>query len=134
MVEFTDGPSGDLTVATARLLGDAMLSLTNLPPMGPHWRQVDPTRAREIMAAVLYEDLQAETNQVPRKVAYRLADRMLAQFQDNAIYLSNVKPTADLTNDSPHSWASGRMGRELDAGVVIVNESLVGLLWVEDRP
>src|SRR5688572_14224592 len=89
VVEFTEGPSTDLTPATARLLGDAMLSLVNLPPLGPHWRETDAVRAREIMAAVLHEDLESQASRVPQKVAYRLADRVLALFESQAaVYLT----------------------------------------------
>jgi len=122
MVEFTDGPSGELTIATARMLGDAMLSLVNVPVMGPHWRQVERMRACDIIAAVLHEDLETQAPRVPQKVAYSLANRVMGFFPGEAIYLTNIRPNADL-EQAPHRWASGRRDRELDAGVAIVSEN-----------
>ena len=133
VIEFTDGPGSDFDANAARLLVDAMLALVNLPPLGPHWRKTTEARAREIMAAVLHEDLESMRTRVPAKVAVTLANRVLSQFTSDAVYLTNVKVDADLTA-SPHKWASGRVDRELDAGVVVVCADLIGLLWVEDRP
>ncbi len=144
IAEFTDGPGPDaLEPDIGRRLADIMLALVNLPPLGLHWRIIDRDRAREVVAMVLHEDLETEATRIPRKVAYNMADRVLAAFDDvhqregadapNLLYFTNIKPDADLSQ-SPHKWASGRVEAELDAGVAIVGADLIGLVWVEDRP
>jgi hypothetical protein len=145
IVEFSDGPGPDaLQPEFARRLADVMLALVNLPTLGPHWRAIDRERAREVLALVLHEDLEQEVARVPRKIAYTLADRVLAAFEGlprqdpsepgpQILFFTNVKSTADLSQ-SPHKWASGRLSSELDAGVAIIAADLIGLVWVEDRP
>jgi len=144
IAEFTDGPGPDaLEPDIGKRLADIMLALVNLPPLGTQWRMVDRDRARDVVAMVLHEDLEQEVARIPRKVAYNMADRVLAAFDNvsqregamppHLLYFTNVKPTADLSQ-SPHKWASGRVATELDAGVAIVGADLIGLVWVEDRP
>ena len=132
VIEFIDGPQMPVDLPTARHIADSMLALVNLPLLGMHWRESSAEHARDIMATVLHEDLETEQSSVPRAVAVKLADRVLALFKE-AIFLTNVKPTADITQ-SPHKWASGRIDAELDAGIAIVSSELVGIVWVEDRP
>jgi hypothetical protein len=133
IVEFTDGPDAAVDENVARHLADAMLALVNLPVLGPHWRIIDKPRAAEVMAAVLHEDLERQTTRVPQKLAIDLAGRMLEAFAGASICLTNVRSGVDLAQ-APRKWASGRPERELDAGVAMVSQELVGLLWVEDRP
>jgi hypothetical protein len=132
IIEFMEGPQSPIDLPTAHRLADSMLALVNLPLLGPHWREATAEHAAEIIAVVLHEDLETERTHVDADVAIELAERVLAMFAD-PICLTNVKPTADLTQ-SPHKWASGRLDAELDAGVAIVSSDLVGIVWVEDRP
>lgn len=133
VIEFEAGPQVPVDLPTARHLADAMLALVNLPMLGPHWREATAEHAGEIIATVLHEDLETGRPRVATDVADALTERVLALFGGPAIYLTNVKPTADLTQ-SPHKWASGRIAAELDAGVAIVSSELLGIVWVEDRP
>ena len=114
-------------------MADGMIALVNLPMLGPHWFQADRARAATILTEVLHWDLETLSARVPEQQARELTEQILKQFPADAIYLTNVRPTADL-NDSPHRWASGSELAELDAGVAIVSSDLVGLCWVEDRP
>ncbi|HEV7301726.1 MAG TPA: hypothetical protein VGN72_20485 [Tepidisphaeraceae bacterium] len=132
VIEFSAGPQVPVDFPTAQRLADGMLALVNLPLLGLHWRESSRDHATDIITTVLHEDLETERSSVPRNVAAALTDRVLSLFND-AIFLTNVKPTADLTQ-SPHKWASGRIDAELDAGVAIVSSELVGIVWVEDRP
>jgi hypothetical protein len=132
VVEFMEGPGGSVDANSAGHLADALLALCNLPVLGPHWRQVNRPRAGEVLMMILHEDLERESPSAPLTVARKLVDRLMEQFPPDAIFLTNVKPTADLAQ-SPRTWASGRADIELDAGVAIVSADLAGLVWVEDR-
>ena len=132
VIEFADGAAA-ADVAEARHAADAMLALVNLPKLGPHWFQTDRLRAAAILMAVLHWDLETFAPLVPEEAAAALTGKVFGFFPDDATFLTNVRPHAD-TSLSPHRWASGSELEELDAGVAIVSDSLVGLVWVEDRP
>ena len=132
VIEFADGaPITNLT--EARQMADQMIAMVNIPMLGPHWFPVDRERAGLILAAVLHWDLETQWPSVPLAQATELTEKILSQFPVDAYYLTNVRPSADLSK-SPHRWASGSESAELDAGVAIVSGELIGLLWVEDRP
>ncbi len=131
VIEFHDGaPTAELH--EAQHLADLMIALVNLPVLGPHWFAVDRIRAAGILMAILHWDMETFTPRVPERQAAELTGKIFGHFSDNAIFLTNVRPHAD-TSLSPHKWASGSELEELDAGVAIVSEKLVGLVWVEDR-
>jgi hypothetical protein len=132
IIEFTEGEHTD-NINQARTLADEMIALVNLPVLGLHWFQCDRIRAASILMAVLHWDLETFQPRVPERQAAELAGQIFGHFPDDAIFLTSVRPHAD-TSLSPHKWASGSELEELDAGVVIVSEQLVGLVWVEDRP
>jgi hypothetical protein len=131
VIEFADGVPIE-NLSDARHAADAMLALVNLPLLGPHWFAVDRIRAASILMAVLHWDLETFTPRVPERQAAELAGKIFGRFPDDATFLTNVRPHAD-TSLSPHKWASGSELEELDAGVAIVSDKLVGLVWVEDR-
>jgi hypothetical protein len=128
VIEFADGEH-----AEARLLADKMIALVNLAVLGPHWIACDRIRAAAILMAVLHWDLETFQARVPERQAAELTGKIFGHFPDDAVFLTSVRPHAD-TSLSPHKWASGSELEELDAGVAIVSEKLVGLVWVEDRP
>jgi hypothetical protein len=132
VIEFNDGIAVQ-TVDEARQLADQMIAMVNLPTLGPHWFDVDRIRAAGILMAILHWDMETFAPRVPERKAAELTGKIFGQFPDNAMFLTNVRPHAD-TSLSPHKWASGSELEELDAGVAIVSEKLVGLVWVEDRP
>jgi hypothetical protein len=132
VIEFSDGAAA-VDVSQVRHLADSMLALVNLPLLGPHWFAVDRIRAAAILMAILHWDLETFTPRVPETKAAELAGKIFGHFPDSAMFLTNVRPHAD-TSLSPHKWASGSEIEELDAGVAVVSEGLVGLVWVEDRP
>ena len=132
IIEFGDGdPIKDLR--EARVEADEMIALVNMPVLGPHWFQCDRIRAAAILMAILHWDLESFQPRVPERQAAALAGKIFGYFPDSAIFLTSVRPHAD-TSLSPHKWASGSELKELDAGVAIVSDQLVGLVWVEDRP
>lgn len=132
VVEFDDG-AADATEVESRQVADSLLSLVNLPRLGPHWVAVERDRARDIIAAVLHWDLETMQSFVAEPEALALAESFLTQFPGRSTYWTNVRPAADLSR-SPHRWASGKEQDELDAGVAVVSADLTGLVWVEDRP
>jgi hypothetical protein len=132
VIEFADGEP--ITILfEARQMADQMMAMVNLPMLGPHWFSVPRERAGVIVTSVLHWDLESARARVPLEQATELADDILRQFPSDSYYLTNVRPTADLSK-SPHRWASGSETAELDAGVAIVSPELIGLVWVEDRP
>jgi hypothetical protein len=132
VIEFADGvPITHLM--EARQMADQMIAMVNLPMLGPHWFSVDRERAGTILGAVLHWDLETHWPRVPLPRATELTEKILSQFPADSYYLTNVRPSADLSK-SPHRWASGSETAELDAGVAIVSPELIGLIWVEDRP
>ena len=132
VIEFADGvPLTELS--QARQMADGLIAMVNLPMLGPHWFQIDQERAGQILTAVLHWDLEYGRPRVPQREAEELTGKILAQFPADSFFLTNVRPSADLTK-SPHRWASGSEVAELDAGVAIISTELMGLMWVEDRP
>jgi hypothetical protein len=131
VIEFSDGEKAR-DVAAARMLADEMISLVNLPLLGPHWFLCDRLRAASILMAILHWDLETFQPRVPEKEAAALAGKIFGHFPDDARFLTSVRPHAD-TSLSPHRWASKSEIEELDAGVAIVSDQLLGLVWVEDR-
>jgi hypothetical protein len=132
VIEFADGEDVQ-DLAGARLLADEMVSLVNLPLLGPHWFECDRLRAASILMAILHWDLETFQPRVPEEEAAALTGRIFGYFPDEAIFLTSVRPHADMSL-SPHKWASHSELEELDAGVAILSPKLVGLVWVEDRP
>jgi hypothetical protein len=132
VIEFSDGAQV-LDIHDARLLADGLISLVNMPTLGPHWFPVDRPRAASILMAVLHFDLETFEPHVPEREAAALTGKIFGHFPDDAMFLTNVRPHAN-TSLSPHKWASGSELEELDAGVAIISTELVGLIWVEDRP
>jgi hypothetical protein len=132
IIEFNDGVRVN-DLHEARHIADSMVALVNLPLLGPHWFAADRLRAASILMAILHWDLETFAPRVPERQAAELTGKIFGHFPDNAIFLTSVRPHADMSL-SPHKWASGSELEELDAGVVIVSENLVGLIWVEDRP
>ena len=132
IIEFNDGVH-IINMHEARQLADAMIALVNMPLLGPHWYPVDRTRAAGILMAILHWDLETFSPRVPERKAAELTGKIFGHFPDDATFLTSVRPHADMSL-SPHKWASGSEVEELDAGVVIVSDNLVGLVWVEDRP
>lgn len=132
VIEFADGDKIQ-GIGGARLLADEMIALVNLPLLGPHWFECDRLRAASILMAILHWDLETFQPRVPEREAAALAGRIFGHFPDDASFLTSVRPHAD-TSLSPHRWASKSEIEELDAGVAIVSEKLLGLVWVEDRP
>jgi hypothetical protein len=132
VIEFADGEKVEDLIG-ARVLADEMVSLVNLPLLGLHWFPCDRLRAASILMAVLHWDLETFQPRVPEKDAAALAGQIFGYFPDNAIFLTSVRPHAD-TSLSPHRWASKSEIEELDAGVAILSDKLLGLVWVEDRP
>jgi hypothetical protein len=132
VIEFADGASVT-NLAEARQMADQMISLVNLPKLGPHWFQADRDRAANIITAVLHWDLETSRPRVPFSQATKLTEEILNHFPSDSFHLTNVHLSADLS-ESPHRWASGSQTAELDAGVAVVSTELIGLLWVEDRP
>jgi hypothetical protein len=132
VIEFADGvPVTNLV--EARQMADQMISLVNLPKLGPHWFQVDRDRAANIITAVLHWDLETSRPRVPLSMATKLTEKILNQFPPDSFHLTNVHLSADIS-EFPHRWASGSQTAELDAGVAVISPELIGLLWVEDRP
>lgn len=132
VIEFADGaPIQDST--DARQLADSMVALVNLPLLGPHWFEADRIRAAGILMAILHWDLETFAPRVPERKAAELTGKIFGHFPDNARFLTSVRPHSDISL-SPHKWASGSEIEELDAGVAVVCEKLIGLVWVEDRP
>lgn len=132
VIEFADGmPITGL--GDARRMADGMIAIVNLPMLGPHWFPADRARAETIITEVLHWDLETLRPMTTESEAQALTAKILSQFAGEVTYLTNVRPTAQLSA-SPHRWASGSERVELDAGVAIVGHELVGLLWVEDRP
>ena len=132
IIEFNDGIHID-DAMQARQLADQMIALVNMPLLGPHWHQSDRIRAASILMAILHWDLETLSPRVPERKAAELTGKIFGYFPDDAIFLTSVRPHADVSL-TPHRWASGSELEELDAGVVVVSEKLVGLVWVEDRP
>jgi hypothetical protein len=132
IIEFADG-APITNLFEARQMADQMIAMVNLPMLGPHWFAIERERAAMILGAVLHRDLETARPRVPLPQATELAQTILRQFPMDSYFLSNVRPSADLSM-SPHRWASGSETAELDAGVAIVSSELIGLIWVEDRP
>src|SRR5439155_25017845 len=105
VIEFADGvPVANLT--EARQMADGMIALVNLPMLGPHWFPADRARAAKILAEVLHWDLETLSATTSEYEARQLTEKILDEFEGEVTYLTNVRPTADLTQ-SPHRWASG---------------------------
>jgi hypothetical protein len=132
VIEFSDG-APITNLMEARQMADQMIAMVNIPMLGPHWFSADRERAEMIVSAILHRDLETARPRVPLPQATELTEKILGEFPMDSYYLTNVRPSADLSK-SPHRWASGKETAELDAGVAIVSSELIGLIWVEDRP
>ena len=104
----------------------------NLPVLGPHWFECDRIRAAGILMAILHWDLTNFQPRVPERQAAELTGKIFGHFPDNAVFLAGVRRTRT-PRCRPTSGPRGSELEELDAGVAVVSEKLVGLVWVEDR-
>ena len=129
IVEFDDGIPYT-TAADARLAADQMISMVNLPMMGPHWVSVDQGRTDCYYHRRAALGLGTFGQRVPEAEALELTNRFLAECGGEVCHLPHQCPIRGRPCLSP--LTDGRPGseqNELDAGVVVVSPKLVGMFW-----
>jgi hypothetical protein len=114
---------------------DAFLQRQGMQPLGSKWREISREAAFRHVCVLLHEDSAHHGYIMSKKRAMELATEVLATVAA-ARYFTN----ADL-QDGLVQWGSDFSGLSfdpitkatLDSGVVMINETEIGLFWVEDE-
>lgn len=116
---------------------DAYVEELGLHGIGDSWREVDTLGARKIIERILHRDLAYDSEQMHETDANNLANGVMSFFGRNAKFYTNGNFDDDYVTISPTvvrgpTWRP-ITGATFDTGIVFVDESRIGLIWVEDE-
>jgi hypothetical protein len=110
-----------------RLAADSLVVSQGFEALGSHWRVIDRTRAAAILRMLLHRDLAYNCEIMSPPVANGLADQFLSFFSGLTVYLTNG-------GEDGLGFAFASITEcTFDTGIVSINRSVVGMLWVQDE-
>lgn len=121
---------------TSHLL-DSYVEQLGMHGIGKSWREVDALGARKIIQRILHRDLAYNSDLMLQTDAKTLADRVISLFSSRAEYYTNGNFDQDAIAVGPEikrgpSWYPITKAT-FDTGIVFVDKSRIGLIWVEDE-
>jgi hypothetical protein len=109
---------------------DDVARIAGLEPLGRAWVEVDITRARHFLVAILHKDLAYNREVMTEHRATWLADEFLRSFgKFNSRFATN---SPDMPATFPFSWTPATEFT-FDAGIAIMGEAGSGVYWVADE-
>ena len=113
---------------------DAVAAQVGYRKLGAGWEELTPTRAEEVLAALLHRDMAYRAQTLPRAEAERIAAAFFDLFGDRLRCFSNSDWEPDdpggslrVTSWDPISKAT------FDSGIVATDGVVTGLFWFEDE-
>lgn len=116
---------------------DSYVEQLNMHGLGASWREVDTSSARKIIQRILHRDLAYNSELMLQTEAKTLTDRVMSLFSLNVKCYTNGNFNEDGIAISPEvkrglGWHPITEAT-FDTGVVFVDKSRIGLIWVEDE-
>jgi hypothetical protein len=103
---------------------DAYVTSTGLNALGEHWIAIDSHRADEIITQLFYRHQAYSIEIMPLDEAKALSKDILGLFTEPSQHYTNVD----------HDGSSMPVtGAPFDRGVVVLDETSIGMFWVEDE-
>jgi hypothetical protein len=113
---------------------DDFVTAQGFQGIGAGWVEISRLQSHTILTSILHKDLAYGSPLMKENQASELAEEFLSTFAGNAQFFTNgneILPDAD-PNSVPGSGNSLSTST-FDTGVVCLDESCVGMLWVEDE-
>ena len=116
---------------------DSSVEQLGMHGIGESWREVDASSAGKIIQRILHRDLAYDSELMLQSDAKTLTDRMISLFSSKAKYYTNDTFDQDAIVVGPEvkrgpSWHPITKAT-FDTGIVFVDKSRIGLIWVEDE-
>lgn len=109
---------------------DEVAMTAGLAPLGRAWVEVSASQAKQMLVALLHQDMAYESELMPLRRAEWLAERFLRTFGEHGTrYATN---TYDPSGADARAWTPAT-GWTFDSGIVVIGRSDVGLFWVADE-
>jgi hypothetical protein len=103
---------------------DSYVESLGMYPIGDNWVQINRETASKILIDVLHRDLAYGDEIMSIEDATHLMTAFLERFTNNPLYYTNIV--------LGRSWMPVT-GATFDAGVVVSDDILIGLLWAEEQ-
>lgn len=108
-----------------------------LRPLGDKWRGIDRETAARVLFALLLEDLAFSSPRMSEEEAKLGADEFLGQFGADSWFYTNGN-WEDGWTKSGESFSFGPSGEAatdatFDGGVIVLDQTRSGILWLEDE-
>jgi hypothetical protein len=128
-LEVRDHPFTDIDEA-ARTFG--------LRPLGDRWREIDRNTAARVLFALLIEDMAYSSPRMSEEQAKTAAQEFLSQFGADSRFVTNGNWEDGWTRSKYGYSASGpswepATDATFDGGVIALDRSRSGVLWLEDE-
>ncbi len=97
------------------------------------WVSATRDEALNIVTECLAHDMAYDRDVMPEAQARELAAAFLANFDDNAQFLTNSRRfLADFTPDAGYGWEPISHAT-FDSGILVEANGVIGIVWVEDE-
>jgi len=109
-----------------------------LRQLGDKWRRVDRDTAARVLFALLIEDMAFSSPRMSEQEARAAYDEFLSQFSADSSFFTNGKWEDGWTKSEGQGVSFGpswepATDATFDGGVVVLDHSLCGVLWLEDE-
>src|SRR5262249_2284587 len=125
------------SVEDARVLIDAFVASLGFSGLGQGWEEINRDQAESILRLILHKDLAYRMPITPLEKATSLAGRFLALFSRSARWFTNgtyhLAPVRTPNGGSAGPSWNPISQATFDTGVVCIDESRIGIMWVQDE-
>lgn len=109
-----------------------------LRPLGDRWRGVDRDTAARVLFALLIEDMAFSSPRMSEEEAKSACDEFLSQFGTDSWFFTNGKWEDGWTKSESKGASFGpswepATDATFDGGVIVLDRSRSGVLWLEDE-
>ena len=109
-----------------------------ISPLGDKWRHIDRNTAFRVLLALLLNDMAFSYARVPEDQARQSIEEFLSKFSEEATFFTNgnweegwTKTKSSSTSFGPQ-WEPATQAT-FDGGVLVLDQSRSGILWLEDE-
>ncbi|MBW4480426.1 MAG: hypothetical protein KME54_27215 [Tolypothrix brevis GSE-NOS-MK-07-07A] len=123
----------DMTLKKAEYLTqilDLFVSQMGYVKLGDRWKEIDQPAAKQILAFVLTKDLAYSSKIMAVEEAEKISTKVFNFFQNPCIFFTNA---VFVNNYSALSAWDSLTDATFDTGIIFVNTTLIGMLWVKDE-
>jgi hypothetical protein len=131
--------AGSVRCASMKVWGapalGSILSTFGLAAEPKFLREVPADKAKQVLAAILHQDMAYKSEAMPLARAMQLAQDFLSSHESGARFFINADWSeyfAPKNGPSSFSW-NGLTEATFDAGVVAIDQSIASCVWVEDE-